>query len=688
MSIYATDWAYPVGHHNKNLAVTLVHGYYQPVADRPTNTRNGYELDLPEAGQDSDLYALLGGTAVFTPTPPGAPSVVNRLVITTPNWRDKETDSEGKVVRRAGLALVTDRLALHGVLPQRLVYDNIDPSALRTKLDALLERELDKLSRNEELATNSLARTNWRRPAAGKDRMLYEWLKQAGSAYASMKKEFLDAVLNNTVPFLLTAADNFGTAAATGAASGKRRILLAAQDRQGQYYNLGLLVDTLVRLSNQSGTELTCLSGTSLYGTPLLTALGVLASVRPFSVQFSATGGSRDIVLFRKLFDWHKGELSAVQWQYATPAPPQTTGAFGFEVRIPVVNGVVASDIIKVYDFKKVIKVTSTKTTVINVPEADFHIRTTLTVQTDPYQVFVVENPANRTAAINFANSLVAQFKTRVDNIGYYLGVPAELMLAVATHESALSLRAVRFEPLLEKNEHTTLEKLRAVPGMRTVVNQYQALTGTGGYTATPSTNLVTQSALTATIDTRNPSHSSLTWETLLNALDTLAIESRRLGDADLNRLISRISPGLIQTLIETAINTLFPLAAFVEQQYGTGSPALTALGLDNIAELRKPSKMFLWLLNPSNSLVAGSAKLLANSGKTKWDLPLVSSYYNDGGEPSSGFQVTDVPNPWGYKVNKADYNLTVSLIYNHLRGAGKPSPPFRAVLKQDISTY
>jgi hypothetical protein len=689
-STLSTDWAYPVGHTNVNLSVKLVRGYYQPVQNRTATYCDGYELDLPDTADGSSLYAVLGGSALFEATPAGAPAVINRLTVRTTRSLLEQAE-----YTRGGLVLLTSTLAEDGIVPQKVLYDNVDPATLRTKLEALVQADYALQAAGQPIHPQSIVNTSWQPPSAPKARLLKELLKEASlkspGDYASLKTAFLDSVLAPTgaIPFLLPPASNFGNAAAAGAPSGARRVRLAAQNDYDQYYNLAVLLDALIRNSNKINrqeTGITCLSdkrrGADLYGTPLLTALGLRPGLSPPNVQPNADG-TLDVVLARQLLTLHHGQQSHAQWSYS---------GRNLLFRAQVLPGSTTMTVAGYVAQKRV----GTKLVSLPPVTATFQVIDSLATSA-PYKTYLVGDATTIQPLVNFALATYAKYTTLIDDIGAYLGVPAELLLAVVAHESGGGKYfPVRFEPALDyavvkgkevPNEtartvaNTYLNKIRALgPDMTAFVTQYKALAGVGGKSARLQNDLSRPADRQALIRADNP----LTWQAYLSKLDTLAQASASANDKGLNYIGTRVSPGIAQTLLETGIKALNRLASFVQRRYGATSPVMSKLLLTALPG-PKLSEQFLWLLNERNSLVAGAAVLLLTSGRSKWDIPIVTSCYNDSGTPAIKYDGRTIPNPWGYLLNDPEYNIHISVIYNALRVSGKP---FKAVLKPDISVY
>jgi len=168
-------------------------------------------------------------------------------------------------------------------------------------------------------------------------------------------------------------------------------------------------------------------------------------------------------------------------------------------------------------------------------------------------------------------------------------------------------------------------------------------------------------------------------------------IESSRSADytwqklvEDLNaqqKLWERVSPGLSQTLVSTAINTLQPLDAQKKKDLGLTLPDLT-----------KGGEVFKWLLEAKNSLAVGTAyKVKLNTASIGFDLPMLASAYNSGSVKSLGGSCTEASNPFnlcfaaGYMLGQSTslaplYNAAIRLFerYDLLDGTVMVAPAVR----------
>jgi hypothetical protein len=147
------------------------------------------------------------------------------------------------------------------------------------------------------------------------------------------------------------------------------------------------------------------------------------------------------------------------------------------------------------------------------------------------------------------------------------------------------------------------------------------------------------------------PGLSSLTWEQLIEVIDQTGGK--------------RASPGITQTLLSTARETLnkLPDSAFTEM--GVPRPPRAQAG-----ELLRPpasgggARPDGWLLSIENQLVAGAARIRNDyhrekSERTRYDLPLVNAAYNAGSLRS------DRSSPWGLFLNEAKYVFRAAVALN-----------------------
>ncbi len=330
--------------------------------------------------------------------------------------------------------------------------------------------------------------------------------------------------------------------------------------------------------------------------------------------------GTRDIVLDRTLFEWHTGNNrnSRVRWKY------DANDNFCFKVEvIDRANNSIPYTLTKYRKGPDGKRVAYKETVTFQVRDAQTPASST---KLDAYVDGDVrpDHLARQNTLVDLAITFYNNNKDLVDNIGYYLGVPEELLLAIAAHESAGFTYPVRLEPLQRGGSvGNRFIALAEKMGMADFVKKYEKLApkGIGASIRAPDLNVPANQALTIKHFPKTPAL-DMTWTEYFAAIDRFALDSY---------ITSRVSPGLAQTLISTANSALTNVQAFVRRQYPNNTATvLQRLGLASIPTT--PSTMLLWLMNPVNSLVAGAAYMRQKCSLSRWDLPRVGSYYNDGG--------------------------------------------------------
>ena len=667
------QWAFPVGHQSPTQAVQAGRRYYQPVPGRDDSQYcSGYELRV--AAANAALYALADGTATYT---------------------HDGTTGTLKLALDAGLSgqLFSGEIVFLGVRPKIVLYENMDHAGgtLRTALSQLIDGELARpaAQRAAYSPLNTVVRAATTGPGKTPALTLLAQLGPGGTtAYDTAKNAFLDAVLDQQLPFKLAAGHACGGAGPDPAPGGDKMLRLLTKDVDDQYFNPALLLDVLLRGSVGTPAPLyKCLTvapAPGLFVLPLPQALGLTPGRGQQNAQppatLSATLGRRDVVLHKSLFTWHSGPPSApndqarLEWRL-NPTP---NGAGKFKLLFEVRR--------KTPGVPLTAKVPPGKGT-NGSNHLDYTISLTDTYPKKPPPLVLLgqANLARQQHMKTIVTDFYAANKAQVDAIGYYLGVPAEVLLAIAGHESGGSTGYVVFESMESSNDTELRAEMAALkatnPALAGFADQYKQLHAHTPYRVDAS-DLLGMSASAVRAKPVFAELPAITWGLLFDALDK-AKPAFYLETGPV--LLQRISVGLTQTLLSTARNVLPRLQAFVGEQYGPDAPAVQAALHLNYPDT--PSALLLWLLQPQNSLLAGAAKMLLNSGNSLWDLPIAASYYNAGGQPSIEYNDKKKPNPWGYFLNDEQYCLNMMASYNALRELSYDNPnKFTTRLHRDIS--
>lgn len=268
-------------------------------------------------------------------------------------------------------------------------------------------------------------------------------------------------------------------------------------------------------------------------------------------------------------------------------------------------------------------------------------------------------------------------YGNHIQDMATYFQVPCELTMAFLGTETEISdgqrVRRVRFEPVADIKRRRID---RAVPGFNNPGSEYNQLVNR--YTTVRPWELRSSSPLTLAPDPWNDATqiwnrgvTILTWGQMARLLDISPY------------FRSRISPGLMQTLVNVAIE----VTNFVESVYldiisvdpTAPTPIPSWWDYFNVAQppARNRAGDFLrdWLLVPRHSILAGMGHIRGQYnnpkvGATCWDPPKVAAAYNHGSlanpcklsEPPP--PTPDIRRTWGLCFN-ADYMERFGPMYN-----------------------
>lgn len=673
-------WAYPIGHEDVTVDPIIGRTYYQPVPERDdTLYCDGCEFYLNPDNNGDALYALTSGEATYT-------------YVTLPDGQ-KIGRLELRVDGDFAIELAMDNRFFTGVPLGKIIYSNMLHSSFVNSLSALIDSKFGHTAQEEDY---SIVDTIWN------DKKLHKALGTSkNTAYQVAKASFIYAVLDGPVvdslptagiKFKLAAGDKFGNAGPVatrpaGVPASYTMVQVSAIDSFYNAVNISYVIQALCltsygKLSLQGDFEALSYRRVQVkvpgdqYTPPLLNKLGITAAATVTNEQppvaTTAAGGQVDIRIEADLFDWHSGTKSMVEWRYNEA---DNNGTFKFEVRLrDSTKSVMPGNIpIKVLsDFTKpypTIITSHSKETWVSFPGMDSKL----------YQ----DRVAN----------LYTKYKDVFNNIGRYLKVPEELLIAIACHESGGLPCPVRFEPIsyftkagkvANGDAATELTALGYGEGANSFVARYNELTirknrtGFGGASVDdisflrkyPNTSDLTldDTKLDDKIKTRKDAKGkdfSITWREYFKVLKACGKGSKFAG---------KVSPGIAQTILTTAQEDLDRIKRDIKKDSSIPaadkSTVLSKMGMGEVPD--EPQDLFIWLTVPVNSFITGAAVMREKrSGRhAKWDLVKLIAAYNSGSvSPAVLYAGNGTPvNPWGLTLNDELYLLEAIMFYNMLR--------------------
>jgi hypothetical protein len=691
------QWAYPIGHEDLTVDPVIGRTFYQSVNDRDDTTfTDGYEFYLDPAKGGDALYALAPGKGSYSfITLPSGVKIGKVSILVDEDF---------------ALELQETQFAQQSTL-KRIVYDNIAHDKFVSSLDELIDKRFSQKSLYNK---NSILLTKLEASIPAPPATLASALGTTKNAvYTAAKAAFIQAVIEGKNSFLLDAGDKIGnagpaTAPPAGVPSTYHLVKISGQDPLEVDVNVAFFIQALClssmgRLSLKG--DFTCISDrrrtSVIYTTPLLVKLNVkpvpvLTNIQPTpdttttpttptTPPTPTPAGTKDIVLADALFDWHTGKATngMVKWRY-NPTD------FTFEVKL---KDSTKSTMEYVLSYKQKIgpdgkplfvknkKGEDTKTKVMEVDKTE-----TVQIRGDDWpstpvnhakETWVSRSVKGRTLSasdLKAKKDLIVKIynanKDILNNIGYYLNIPEEILIAVACHESSIFKLPVRFEPM--SSARASLEKEGSLAEF---IKRYDLLApgpkkGGGRKDIAFLDDYSDQTKWTEKIvpyEDKKGNDLSLTWKEYFRVLDLFprklipTKKGEKVRYKPMGPINSRVSPGLAQTVLTTAVEAINYIQGVID-----ADASIAAKDKNDV--LDTPSKLFVWLLKPINSFIAGASYLHKFCKSTGWDIPLVICYYNDGGKLQDIYLQDKRPNPWGYRLNDEPYIYDMALFYNIMR--------------------
>jgi hypothetical protein len=653
-------WALPIGHENPAVELVVGRTFQQPVADRDEEAfASWYEFYLNPANNGAAIYTMAPGLATYTHGPNEAGEEVGELTIA--------------VIPDFALAL-QDTPFFKGICLGKVIYGNLAHATFIAQLEVLIRAYY---ASPQDDGTYNILRTAW------KGSTLLAHLNTFSDA-ASLSAEinaFIQSVIlpSNTaatppiqlMPFIVAAGNKIGEA---GSYKGPiinidpkltRKITVAAHDYSDNYFDIALLLKALIstsygrlRLFNDFNYLSAVTPDADKFNSSMAKKLGVTATSTHEEVAIVA--GQKKLPLKKDLFDWHHGAKSYIEWRYDEDDALKLKA----QVRNKTLDKTAPND--------------SADPTLMQ----GYHIRTNCSATTTKgisYLNVCLQENAN---VSTFVETTYNNYKDLLNNYGLLLGVPTEILIAIAYHESKGSLRAIRFEhltsaarkDLVDRKEFIFIQKYDKMieplpdtvikrPGKKDIIKKHRDghSTTLPDFSADPSAlkkNIRTIKPDKDELANGKPSRFNLTWEDCFKVLDSFS---------PIDNINKRISVGITQTLISTAADMIGNI-----QKKKDFKDKLVELGLADFPP--NASDICTWLCSGINSLKAGATKMrsdyLSKNHGTRWDLPVVDSYYNDGGTPTTTYASTSDrhPNPWGYNVDAGAYYIDTAQAFNAAR--------------------
>ena len=603
------DFALPVGHDENNLStVALIIGrsFLQPVniEDYNDNYAPGLEIWLQDIAEDKKLFASFNGIIKYIPSDNNNSFNKIELII---------TDSS---VRRIN--------SIRGLLepaPKKVIYKNVNQDSVESALEIILNDGYQAaLSNSNENSWHPVMRIEYNGQTIKE--YLDDNLSDLSTAIAAIINGFItdDSILMVNSGQYIGDADTYSNLVdeihENVAYTNPRLVLFeteeyAKNNLNPKYYFWRLLKNANHATQNRRRVNLithTTLNANNEFDHPFLIALNInldeMVSARSTLTYIlpGQTTQTEDVLLFPigKLSEWegtnvNNNDPSDLQWQITDD------NAVDFNIRRrPNTTS---------QDIQLCGETTGTFNACVDIES------TTI--------------PANtRTTIINRVQTIWTNFEDDIITVCHELQIPVEVIVSIIGHESQGGERAIRFEPLQQRHLDILIDS--NVPN--TVVNAYVNLTdpnGWGSITGVPSVPGDLDNAI-------SPNNSTITWN---QARDIIAV------------VPDRASPGIMQTLLETAIRRYNWLESWFDNIADT---------FDVVALPADDAERYDWLLTARHSILVGAATIKYSYCNFNAELDLVKLYscYNAG---SIRYQ----NNYWGLRFYDNNYVIDAGRHYN-----------------------
>lgn len=610
-----TNMALPVGHDSMTTSsISLCIGRpFRQLVDLADSAdySEGLELWLADTIEDRKLFSMFDGILTFNVAPNS----------TLPNTITLELHSEAQ--RR-----LNQINTLMEPIPKKVLYKNIDQSLTELTLMELLTSSYAAAT-GAPSTWHPVLRTVWNGLRL-KDQLD---IANTNGVLNSTMQEFISGFFSDSISFPTLAGDFFGSAASplngetpptTCTLSNPRKITITteeyAENKLNPKYYLWFFLKNHNRTNNRRVNFITTttLDANNQYDHPLLNSTGLNIDlddiVLPRTLVQLPEDPTTDVLLFPigKLSDFHGIQLSehdsAVQWRITDDAN------LDFEVQIRPGG--------------------PTSLTYLGVTRAIGVCGVTSLMDVCP-------TPSN--AHNNLVEDIWNDWGNHINEICLELQFPAEYVIASIGQETGNVQRALALETL--DNDH--IDRLQTAGISQSIIDAYVNLDPEYGL------NVPNPIPMNTAIKS---SESTLTWGQLLQIVEVVP---------------ERMSPGIIQTLVSTARNTISWLSLKypdIPTSFNVQAIPATNAGL------------FEWLLVGRHSILLATAfhkknYVLRNS---HLDFPKVAALYNAGSlryKAGFGSGTTAVANPWVMRYNGLDYPLNTSRYYNAIKNSTTITP-------------
>lgn len=601
------DFALPVGHDENILSTIQVQigkTYLQPVGigDYNDNYSSGLEIWLPDTINDRKLYASFNSSRIKYNTSSG-----------DDNFNKIELYINDRTIREIN--------RISGLLepaPKKIIYKNVNEDSVHNEMKSLLNEKYQ----NALNITNS---NNWHpiMRITYQNQTIKNYLDNNLSDLNTAITTIVDDFIQGEIELILNAGNLLGEAdiysnivdqISDGITFQNPRLVVLEMCEYGEnnlspkYYYWRLLKNAYHPQQNRRMVSLitdTTLNN-GIFDHPFLIALSIdLEETENARVAISLTlPGQQDetdnVFLFPigNLYEWEGTNLnndpSDLQWRLTNDKN------LNFEIR-------------------RRPGVTSPNVRLCGETTGNFNVCVDIENPTIPQQ--------ERNAIINRIETIWNNFGNDIIDICEKLQVPPEIVISVMGHETKGVERAIRYEPLTQDQ----ITELNNNPNIsNSVVSAYVDLT-TSNYTIppVPINSLEWNNAI-------RPQASTLTWNQAKQVASLMP---------------HRCSPGIMQTLIETATTRYNWLNRWFNDMVNEFN--IEALPNNN-------SDRYDWLLTARHSILVGAATIKYNycNGNTKWNPVLIYSAYNAG---SLIYQ----NNVWGIRFYSQNYSVDAGRHYN-----------------------
>jgi hypothetical protein len=633
------QWALPVGHTNDATPpppVELGRTFSQDFVSTPPSQQycSGIELGMnPQAGGNA-VFALCDGSVQYTQTM----GYANKLYV---------------VLKLTVTADITTRLSrlseMQGNTLELVTYENILHDSFIGQLETVVREHYSLIDLPDKRNKHNILDTRWTYTDVNTTNTLRYFLARATSAsQITTIIQAFTAYIQVGHSFIISAGDKIGFAdspynlypnPAPMPGGSLTMLRLSMQGPGGRVYNPLVLLQALTKTSNSKVGKvqaMQCASGPSqsdLFSNPVVQSLGITRQAAPPKLDPTKTLTDNPISV-AKLTDWHSYNKSTIEWKYDA----QNNLELVTQLKDPTASTMPFNG-------------------------QNFTIQLCGSTASSPKVNACLDPALLDTRTLQRLQTILTNstYMNALNLAGNEMSVPVEFLICIVMQESRGASRSIRFEHY----SAGTPGRLRRAGVDEALIAAYSKLSGTkgdGGAMGTGKNFKFTDYAQDGDDQRISLTKSTLTWNQLYSMLDADAATTK----GDKGSLSSRISPGLTQTLISTALGSFTEVQRIFAARHDTA--VLTRMGLDSVPATR--GAIIKWLIDdPGNAIKAAACTVRSTMPSTGLDLPGICSAYNDSFTSDDTFSfVHDQPNPWGKRTAGPDYYLNVGRVYNYLR--------------------